>query len=157
MLFLLQESAASASSPDGLERSSNVSARFVASFDQRGFDQQDGWCVASALNQRDSGSRLIPFEVIFQLKTGPFIRIFGKAWKPQTWLKSTSHLLPFTTSDVPFGIPDVIPRVNIVVRDSGSNGPVVRFHYIVFGLPRFVHHVRFCASCALSPDVPTFL
>ena len=42
VLFLLQESAASASSPDGLERSSNVSARFVASFDQRGFDQQDG-------------------------------------------------------------------------------------------------------------------
>ena len=77
VLFLLQESAASASSPDGLERSSNVSARFVASFDQRGFDQQDGWCVASALNQRDSGSHLIPFEVIFQLKTGPFIRIFG--------------------------------------------------------------------------------
>ena len=31
-----------------------------------------------------------------------------------------------------------------------------RFHYIVFGLPRFVHHVRFYASCALSPDVPTF-
>ena len=62
VLFLLQESAASASSPDGLERSSNVSAKFVASFDQRfGFDQQDGWCVASALNQRDSGSRLIPF------------------------------------------------------------------------------------------------
>ena len=41
VLFLLQESAASASSPDGLERSSNVS-RFVVSFDQRGFDQQDG-------------------------------------------------------------------------------------------------------------------
>ena len=41
VLFLLQESAASASSPGGLERSSNVS-RFVASFDQRGFDQQDG-------------------------------------------------------------------------------------------------------------------
>ena len=100
VLFLLQESAASASSPDGLERSSNVSARFVASFDQRGFDQQDGWCVASALNQRDSGSHLIPFEVIFQLKTGPFIWVFGKAWKPQTWLKSTSHLLPFTTSVV---------------------------------------------------------
>ena len=101
VLFLLQESAASASSPDGLERSSKVSARFVASFVQRfSFVPQGGWCIATALDQRDSGSHLIPFEVIFQLKTGPFIWIFGKAWKPQTWQKSTSHLLPFTTSDV---------------------------------------------------------
>ena len=79
VLFLLQESAASASSPDGLERSSKVSARFVSSFVQRfSFFQQGGWCVATALNQRDSGSHLIPFEVIFQLKTGPFIRILER-------------------------------------------------------------------------------
>ena len=99
VLFLLQESAASASSPDGLERSSKISARFVASFVQGfSFVQQGGWCVATALNQRDSGSHLIPFEVIFQLKTGPFIWVFGKAWEPQTWVKSTSHWSSFTTS-----------------------------------------------------------
>ena len=97
MLFLLQESAASASSPGGLERSSNVSAKFVASFVQCSASfSKGGWCVATALNQRDSGSHLIPFEVIFQLKTGPFNRNFGKAWEPQTWLKSTSHLSHFT-------------------------------------------------------------
>ena len=63
-------------------------------------------------------------------------------------------LSPHRTSR--FGIPDVIPRVNIVVRDSGSNSPLVRFHYIVFGLPRSVHHVRIYASCALSPDCLLF-
>ena len=45
VLFLLQESAASASSPDGLERSSNVSAKFVASFVQCFSFVQQRWLV----------------------------------------------------------------------------------------------------------------
>ena len=96
VLFLLQESAASRllqmvwkGRPSILQGSFLLRSAFQ-------LRQQGGWCVVTALDQRDSGSHLIPFEVIFQMKTGPFKPKFWEAWEPQTWLKSTSHLLPFT-------------------------------------------------------------
>ena len=100
VLFLLQESAASRllqmvwkGRPRFLQDCIFSRSAFRSAFS---FVQQGGWCVATALNQRDSGSHLIPFEVIFQMKTGPFKPKFWEAWEPQTWLKSTSHLSHFT-------------------------------------------------------------
>ena len=76
VLFLLQESAAARllqivwkGRPRFLSRLYLL--LFSVSFSVQ-LRQQGGWCVVTALDQRDSGSHLIPFEVIFLMKTGPF-------------------------------------------------------------------------------------
>ena len=58
------------------------------------------------------------------------------------------HLSCFLTSDVPCWVPDVIYRTNICLWVSGSNGPLIDFITLFFGLPRL------CIMC-VYPDAPT--
>ena len=155
MLFLLQESTASTYSPGGLERLSNGFCKFFNSSSScvsqvaSSFAMADGWLVRSvSADQWDDGSHLIPKKWSSTCKM-PLLFCFFR-WR-RSLLRGWNlqlHLSLFLTSDVPCWVPDVISRANIVLRDSGSNGPFDRFHYIVSGLPRL------CIMCVF-PDALT--